>query len=164
MSQPIQPQTIVHSGGGHGTDFVGGSRVFQCVVLSADDCRREMWAWSAGDVGWAAQRSSDVLGAEEFLDRIRTQLIVVDLVGATASEVNEYREFLERIAGQAQLLIVVCGEECDWRQEVWVRQLGVWMYLAGELEVEGLATLCSEALHIADKLAAAPLALNVKPK
>jgi hypothetical protein len=164
MSHPIQPQTIVHSGGGNGTDYVGSSRVFQCVVLSADDCRREMWAWSAADAGWAAQRGSDVLGVEDFLDRIRTQLIVVDLVGANASQTREYRSFLERNVGQPSVLIVVCGEESDWRQEVWVRQLGVWMYLAGELDTEGLATLCGEALQIADKLTASPRVSSVKPK
>ena len=48
--------------------------------------------------------------------------------------------------------LIVCGNEGATEEEIWVRQLGAWMYLPGVTEGSNLSLLCSEARHIAERL------------
>ena len=49
---------------------------------------------------------------------------------------------------------MVCGSEGDVLAEMWARQLGVWLYLAGVDPTCDLTSLCSEAQQVAEKLSA----------
>jgi hypothetical protein len=53
--------------------------------------------------------------------------------------------------------LIVCGNEGDVEEEVWVRQLGAWLYLPNVTEASNLALLCGEARHIAERLAKPPV-------
>jgi hypothetical protein len=80
------------------------------------------------------------------------QLALVDLEGPTKLEPAGYRQLLLRLVPEPELLVVVCGHDADATEEIWVRQLGAWMYLAGVNRGSDVALVCSEARQIAEQL------------
>jgi len=118
-------------------------------VVSAHAKRRGLLAEAAANGGWQTLVCSDAASAMQCVSRAFVQLAVVDLGGAA---LGDYRPLLERLAPMAELLLVVCGNEGHVHEEIAVRQLGVWMYLPGVDDAAGVAVLCSEARHLAEKL------------
>ena len=45
------------------------------------------------------------------------------------------------------LLLVICGHEGEVEEEIWARQLGVWLYVPGlsNAPAEDLSLLCQQA-------------------
>lgn len=123
--------------------------VLQCLVVSGHARRRGMLAEAAADGGWQTLVCGDAASAMQCVNRAYVQLAVVDLGGVAWTD---YRPLLERLAPVAELLLVVCGNEGNVPEEIAVRQLGAWMYLPGVDDIAGVAVLCSEARHLAEKL------------
>jgi hypothetical protein len=72
-------------------------------------------------------------------------MAVVDLASAVLGETTP---LLEQLAMTSGLLLVVCGQDGDAQEEVFVRQVGAWLYLPGGIQAEQLTVLCSEALAL----------------
>jgi DNA-binding response OmpR family regulator len=123
---------------------------FQCLVVSADPARRAMLERSASEGGWKTSTCGDVDTAREQINRSLVQLALVDLQDQPA---EGFHSIVEQLTFQSGLLLIVCGNEGAIEEEVWVRQLGAWMYLPGVTESSNLSLLCSEARHIAERLA-----------
>ena len=122
---------------------------YQSLIVSDDPARREMLARAASEGGWKALLCADVPSALTYAARSLVQLAVVDL---DASRSKMFRPVVERLVTQSGLLLIVCGNEGDMQEEIWVRQRGAWLYLPGVAEGSNLALLCSEARHIAQRL------------
>jgi hypothetical protein len=90
------------------------------------------------------------------------QLAVVDLAGPAGVVPEGMPELVEYLAGVSDLLLVVCGHEGRPHEELWVRQLGTWLYLPGLEDVSDLGSLCSEARDLAERLVATQQ-LPIKP-
>jgi hypothetical protein len=119
------------------------------LILSPSTGRREIFGAAAAGSGWRVLVTGDVTLAQDSLNQYVVQLGIVDLVGVEAST---YRGLLERLANPAQVLLVVCGNEGNVREEIWVRQQGAWLYLTGVKDGACISAVCQEARDIIDRL------------
>ena len=126
---------------------------YQCLIVSADRRRGEMLDRAATEGGWRTFVCGEVQAALAHAGRSFVHLAVIDLEG---QDIDAFRPVLEKLASQHGVLLIVCGNEGDVREELWVRQLGAWLYLPGVAETSNLALLCGEARHIAERLAKTP--------
>jgi hypothetical protein len=126
---------------------------YQCLIVSADRRRGEMLERAACDGGWKTCVCVDARTALEHLSRAFVHLAVVDL---HEQNLAAFRPVLEQLASRGGLLLIVCGNEGNPEEEVWVRQLGAWLYLPGVTETSNLALLCGEARQIAERIARVP--------
>jgi hypothetical protein len=125
----------------------------QCLALAVDSRRRQELAAAAREAGWLALECDDAPSALLCLQRMLVGLALVDLDQATDDERQEIRSAIEVLASQSSLLIVLCGQENQPQEEIWARQLGVWLYLPGVKDGTELSGLCSEARPLAERLA-----------
>ena len=124
---------------------------FQCLVLSASAPRRQMLARSATDAGWDAVVCSDTSNCWSCLRQELFQLVLLDLQDSSGSR-DEFREVAEHLANESGTLLVLCGQEGDAMEEIWARQLGVWLYLPGVDRGSDICSLCEAARPVAEKL------------
>lgn len=126
-------------------------RNFRCLVVSASGERRAMLDRAVSSAGWEAVVCD---GAEQgwlAIQRERFPLVFLDLDGAPAPE--DLQQLGSEIAGRMPALLAICGNEGNPREEIWARQLGVWLYLPGVQRGSDLESLCREARPVAEKLA-----------
>src|SRR3990172_10332985 len=83
------------------------------------------------------------------MNRSLVQLAIVDLESPKA---DVFCLVVEQFTATSGLLLIVCGNEGEIEEEVWVRQLGAWLYLPGVVDTSNFALLCVEARHIAERL------------
>ena len=127
--------------------------LYRCLVVSASQTRREVLSEAAMDGGWDTAVFSDAEDALTEFRRTRFQLAFVDLDGFGAAPEEEFRDLCQQLAAVgSDLLLAVCGREGDGLQEIWARQLGVWLYLPGVIEGGGVAELCDEARGVVEQL------------
>ncbi len=132
----------------------------QCLVVSADRRRGEMLQQAATEGGWKTYVCVDAATALTHVSRSFVQLAVVDL------ERQSWRDFcpvLELLTSQSGVLLIVCGNEGNVEEELWVRQRGAWLYLPGVAETNNLALLCGEARQIVERLARAAPTPSLAP-
>jgi DNA-binding response OmpR family regulator len=125
---------------------------YQCLIVSADPRRQEMLERAASEGGWKTSTCADAGAALTYLNRSVVQLAVVDLENQQS---ENFQPVVQQLTFQRGLLLIVCGNEGAVEEEVWVRQRGAWLYLPGVTEGSNLSLLCSEARHIAERLAKA---------
>jgi len=125
--------------------------LFQCLVVAIDSQRCETLARAAADGGWQSIACTDAEAARSYLQRMLVQLTVVDLENPGGPEPKGFRELVEEISQMQGLLLVICGKSGDWREELWARELGSWLYLPG-VEAEGLTLICGEARQVCEQL------------
>jgi DNA-binding NtrC family response regulator len=127
---------------------------WQCVIVSSDVTRCEALSRAAAEGGWRTIRCRSAEAALATAVRTPCQLAILDVEAASAGrDAEELRRLVEQLACENDLLLLVCGHERDPREEIWARQLGVWLYLPGVVAGPELTTLCGEALEIAERLA-----------
>lgn len=126
--------------------------VFQGLIVSADPRRRRMLERAAAEGGWKTHTCADAPTALANIHRWLMQLAIVDLQGQPA---ETFRPLVEQLAACNGLLSIVCGNEGNLDEEIWVRQRGAWMYLPGVADSSNISLLCGEARHIAERLAKA---------
>jgi ActR/RegA family two-component response regulator len=123
--------------------------VFQCLIVSSDQRRREMFERAAAEGGWQTYLCADATAALACLNRSVVQLAVVDLESRGAETLRPVIEGLTALGGP---LLIVCGNEGNIEEEVWVRRLGAWLYLPGVIDGSNFTLLCGEARQIAQRL------------
>lgn len=126
--------------------------VFNCLIVSNDPERQEMLAHAAAESGWEAEVCGDAASALNRQRRMFAQLAIVDLESDESGAMHELLEHFSRASG---LLTVVCGHEADMEEEIWARQIGVWLYLPGVTQETNVSLLCGEARHVVERLHAA---------
>jgi hypothetical protein len=104
---------------------------------------------AAAEGGWKTFICSDEPAALKYLGRSPVQLAVVDFEGQRP---DAFRAVVEQITARGGLLLIVCGNEGNIDEEVWVRQQGAWLYLPGVVDGANFTSLCGEARQIADRL------------
>lgn len=130
---------------------------FRCLVVSQTELRRAMLARGAERAGWETVVCESVEAGWRACQRERFEMAVVDFTGLDrdldAESVRQLRELTDQLATQRNILLMLCGNEGDALEEVWARQLGVWLYLPGICEQNDVQALCSQALPVAERLA-----------
>ena len=130
---------------GHRKAEVG---MYQCLISSASRTRRNMLSKAATDAGWDSIlcNSPPEVGNSLVHTMLHFALVDLDHRGATPSGARDLVQSL--IQGDPHLLIGVCGHEADPKEEIWARQLGVWLYLPGATTSSEMAMLFEQALQI----------------
>ena len=128
--------------------------LYRCLVVSASQSRREQLSEAAAAGGWDSEVFEDAENALTEFRRTRFQLVFVDLDSFGAAPENEYRDLCQQVAAEnSNVLLAICGHEGDALEEIWARQLGIWLYLSGVAdECEGIAELCGEARGVVEQL------------
>jgi len=129
--------------------------LLHCLVVAADAERRAFLARAAREAGWEVAVYADAHAASVAAQRFGHSLAIVDLEGLSAEQAREVRTLTEQLSTSSQPLLMVCGTEGNALEEIWARQLGVWLYLSGVDPSCDLETLCSEAKQVVEKLHAA---------
>lgn len=113
----------------------------QCLIMSTALQRRELLSGAAAEAGWDTVLCADSQNALAAVRRLRFQMAWIDLDhhGVTA---NDSRGLCQLLADIPDLRLAICGHEADVDEEIWARQLGVWLY------VPGLATAPSDELTL----------------
>jgi DNA-binding NtrC family response regulator len=123
--------------------------LFHCLIVSTASERQEMFARAAIEAGWDIAVVDDAESALAHQRRNFMQLAFVDL---ESDGTGNLRELLEHFAPARGLLTIACGTEGDCEEEIWVRQVGAWLYLPGVSDETQLTVLCGEARHIVERL------------
>jgi hypothetical protein len=127
------------------------SQLGKCLVVSATQSKREAISYAASEAGWDTIVCDDAPSALAAVQRAKFQLAWVDLESPAAPV--GFRDLCGTIAALRQVLLVVCGCVNDVQEEIWARQLGVWLYLPGVAldDLGEIALLCSQARLVSRK-------------
>ena len=127
------------------------TRHHECLVLSGRRSRRDQMADATTTAGWDTTVCADPQNALVAARRYRFRFAWVDL-DPLESIPSQYRELCQLLAQMPDLLLVICGHDGDVEEEIWARQLGVWLYVPGlsNASSEELARLCQQAYETAD--------------
>lgn len=118
--------------------------LLRCRVLTWSDQRTELLRTAAEQESWQPTLNVDVRQFLRHLFQHRAPLTFVDLPSQVAQEYRLYQTAVER-AAEMKELVAVCGAEQTPEEEVWARQLGVWVYLPGDNGLVGLRHLFGNA-------------------
>lgn len=123
-----------------------------CLVVAGDPRRRNMLADAALEAGWNVARHAEPEATVAYVRRAFVQLALVDMTGLSPSAAPSWRQLVEQLAVDRELMLAICGESTDESAELWARQLGVWMYLPDVTAANDLGPICADALAIAERL------------
>jgi len=120
--------------------------LFECLIVAHVDQRGGMLRQAALDGGWDPLVCRDTEAAAEQGARRRFGLALLDLQHAPGPAIPRLRRLSESLSAQSGPLVIVCGHENDPPEEIWARQLGVWLYLPAVDETCDIASVCRQAL------------------
>lgn len=126
--------------------------LLHCLVVSSEADRREAFSLAALEGGWKTVPCSDVPSAEACFRRMFLQVAVIDLQRSNQEPREHLEKLVEVLARSGKMLLVVCGDEGNLEQEIWARQVGVWMYVPGIDDGTELKTLLGEAHCLAQQM------------
>jgi hypothetical protein len=155
--QTTEPATLVSSEPTIVARRTAPAALRMCLVVSTSPQRSQWLVGAAHQEHWSTLvcRSADEAARQAARNRI--QLAMVDLQSVPASDEPAFRSLVEQLAKRDGPLVAVCGKPNDALGEVWSRQLGVWMYLAGVDSESDVALVCYEARKIVEKLHRQPV-------
>jgi hypothetical protein len=152
----LRTETAPHSTVATAVKPKTANTIFQCLVVSESRSRREMLMLAANDAGWDTVVCADPENALVEAERTKFRMALIDFEGhgvGLGSSPGMRRLCQHLSSGNSDLLMCVCGREGDAEEEIWARQLGVWLYLPGVDHGEHISLLCDEGRQIAEKLA-----------
>lgn len=122
-----------------------------CVVFGLQSDRREFLVQAARSAGWAAVEcdQEDVNVSSKVIEGQR--LIIFDLETKDGITPTSLQGSAERVVRQKGILIVLCGNEGNVAEEIWARQLGIWLYLPGAVDNVDLEDVFEEAARLSEK-------------
>jgi DNA-binding response OmpR family regulator len=132
----------------------GDIGLYQCLIVSADESQRQLLSLAATEAGWLVCMCPDARTALDRVRRMYLHLAIVDLDQHELARPAGFGPLVEELARASNLLLVVCGREGSAQEEIWARQLGVWLYLPGTVDREDLTALCGEARQLVGRLSA----------
>jgi DNA-binding response OmpR family regulator len=118
------------------------------MVVAANAARRELLGDAARDAGWAVLDCDDLKAARIQLLKHPQGMVVFDLEGDEGTSPDMLKGLAERVSKQKSTLVVMCGNAGSAMEEIWARQLGVWLYLPGVVDDTDLSSLFEEAGRI----------------
>ena len=122
--------------------------LLDCLVVTGDSALKRRCEVAVELAGWlecAAPKTADEL--LQAVDR-EFQLVIVDIASPLGERVNDSLELAEEMAARPDTLVVICGSQHSVDEELWARQLGVWLYLPGVRDGDSLTSLCVEARRL----------------
>ena len=119
-----------------------------CLVVSGDTSRRQQFVAAANLAGWSGWTvPEDTSSLHDAADQ-EFSLAIIDIASPVGERLSDTLELAEELAARPNTLVVICGSEDNVDEELWARQLGVWLYLPGVADGDSLASLCIEARRL----------------
>jgi CheY-like chemotaxis protein len=125
-----------------------GAALQQCLIVASDPARQSMFVEAASDAGFETLIAADASAALALLGREFVAMAVVDVEGHQAADFHNLFDRLRKTNG---LLSMVCGNEGDEQEEVYVRQASPWLYLPGVQLGAEFSTLCQQARQLIER-------------
>lgn len=119
--------------------------LLQCLVFSWSDQRAELLQTLAEKELWQVKIGRDVQDFLRCVFQLEAPLTIVDLPQRSCEAYAKLREVVSQTNGVNRSFLMVCGAENDPEEELWVRQLGAWVYLPGATSQSGLRLTFAEA-------------------
>lgn len=126
--------------------------LLHCLIVSENAERRAFLAESARAAGWETTVCADASAAGVAANRHRQSLAIVDLADCEPCTAGELHTLTEHLGAGVSPLVMICGAEGNSLEEIWARQLGVWLYLSGVDPTCDVTGLCHEAKLVTQKL------------
>ena len=126
--------------------------LLHCLVVSANAQRRAFLAEAARSAGWEVTACSEASTASVAVTRFRQSLAIIDLAELEPGTAGTFRTLAEQLPANSSPLVMICGAEGNALEEIWARQLGVWLYLSGVELTCDVTGVCSEAKQVVQKL------------
>ncbi len=120
-----------------------------CMVVGLSEKRRQLLAAAAEAAGWVVMESADPKAARIQLLREPPAMVIMDLEDPSGVAPEALKGLAERVSKQRDLLIAICGNAGNALEEIWARQLGVWLYLPGVVHDSNVASLFEEGRQLA---------------
>jgi len=152
MAEFQDPQTLKQRDARAVSTVTAPAGLFQCLVVSVARQRRQWLATAAVDGGWETVKFADPCQAAMFLQRRKVRLAIFDLEGTDGRKLPELRELVAEMTTDKETLSIVCGHQGQTEEEIWARQLGVWLYLPGVTEQSDVGFLCGEAKDLTTRM------------
>ena len=149
------PHVTVAPSSLHTTTSVRATDALHCLIVAADQLRRENFGFAAREGGWDVTVCCDTATAVAQARQRLLQMALVDLAGLATDDAASFRFLVEQLACTSRMLLLVCGNLDDSREEVWARHLGVWMYLPGAIDGTELVGLYVAARETVERLSVA---------
>jgi hypothetical protein len=143
--EPVRQQRVTES------SACRESQVWNCLVVSPNVSRRESFAKEAAVGGWTIHRCGRMDVALRLARQRLARLVIVELGSFGNDETSALEGLANHVSKVGGLLLVVCAGADNKEEEVQARQLGAWIYLAGEIPKGGLASLCADARRLVDR-------------
>ena len=119
-----------------------------CLIYSTSIGRRQRLARDAEAVGWSVVVAEDVGQAFDVIAKVRFPFALIDVESVTELELPQAQRLSEELAKQRDSLLAVIGRPDQFHDEIWARQIGVWVYLPGlALELHAAEMICHEAIQ-----------------
>ncbi len=121
------------------------------MVFGLHPDRRQFLVQAARSAGWdAVECGEEQLDASpHILDG--QSLIIFDLETSDGSTAVALQGPTERAARQKGVLLVLCGNEGNVAEEIWARQMGVWLYLPGAVDNVDFSEVFEEASRLDER-------------
>jgi hypothetical protein len=155
--QTTEPATLVSSEPMIAARRAAPATLRTCLVVSTSPQRVQWLVGAAHQEHWSTLICRSAEEAARQAVRNRIHLALVDLQSVPANEEPAFRSLVAQLVKRDGPLVAVCGKPNDTMGEVWSRQLGVWMYLAGVDSESDVALVCFEARKIVEKLHGHPV-------
>jgi DNA-binding response OmpR family regulator len=127
------------------------------LVVAENAERRAFLAESAREAGWEITACRDASAASVAANRFHQSLAIVDLADLEPGAASGFRTLTEQLTSGSSPLVMICGAEGNALEEIWARQLGVWLYLSGVDPTCDVTGLCHEAKQVVQKLNREPV-------
>ena len=127
-----------------------------CLVVAGDPAHRKQFATAAAEVGWPTQQAATAAEGHAMASRVAADLAIVDLDTSDQREGPALTTLVQELSNQSVPLVMVCGNPHRPDEEIWARQLGVWVYVPGlgqavQQDEMDLAALCRQAAQIVNR-------------
>jgi len=119
---------------------------WSCLIVADSAVRREALGQAAVHSGWQANRASRIDIAQRMARQRRMRLAIVELGGN--DDDSGLEDLADQIARAAGLLVVLSTGAGGVQEEIRVRQLGAWLYGAGDVSAVELVSLCADARRL----------------
>jgi hypothetical protein len=123
-----------------------------CLVVSGDASRRKRFVAAASLAGWNRSKVPENAATLNTAADHDVSLAIIDIASPVGERVRDTLELAEELAARPNTLVVICGSEDNVDEELWARQLGVWLYLPGVADGDSLASLCIEARRLQEPI------------
>jgi len=116
---------------------------WSCLIVAGAATRRDVLGQAVAQGGWHANRASRMDIAVRMATQRRMRLAIVELGGN--DDDSGLEDLAVQIARAGGLLVVLSTGAGGIQEEIRVRQLGPWLYGAGEISGDELASLSADA-------------------